>query len=1134
MTNIYHSGELKNKSSFLNAKLIVVLTVLLLFGHSSAKAFDLMSNQITVSIESGTLLELFTEIEAKSEYLVVYNENLISEVNKKQVNLKVKNQDVLEVLKKASIAYGFDYEISGRQIVIKEALENKEKARNITFTQREDRTVNGVIKDEAGEPLPGVSILVKGTTRGTTTDIDGGFSIRVEDTDILVVTYIGFRSMEVAIGNRTNFDLMLQEDLSDLNEFVVTGYGVQEKRAITGAMSSLKGEVIENFPVQSFDRALQGQVSGVNVMANNGVPGGPVSIQIRGVGSITAGSEPLIIVDGVQLNTSTTAGNTASNPLSFLNNNDIESIEVLKDGAAASIYGAQAANGVVLVTTKKGKSGKTQFNINYFTGITEPMPEVAMMNSQQFMDARLTARSNRYPNRTDERNRNDVLSSLGFPTSLTDADIANLPTYNWQREAFQTGKTNNIELNASGGNDKTTFFLSGSHNYTEGNVVGIDFQRSTAKLKLNHQENSRLSFGFDVNLAAITQNGSAGSTGSTGAFAAPQYSSPMMLPWIPIYNEDGSYNAPVDGFPGAMNRNAISETLLGTRQSRTKSIVSNFNVTYKVLDNLIFKSFYGVDFRLIDNETYTDPRTRSGFATQGSLTTQMRQNTNFITNQTLNYNTKFDGGHNLSALLGAEYRSDVREYSSITGQGFTTFQFRTMQSASIITDASASWTGFRRVGVFGQANYDYNKKYLLSAVLRYDGSSRFGTDTKFGWFPAISAGWNLTEEGFLTDKTWLDQLKLRAGYGETGNDAIDNFASRGLYRSASSTNYNQEPGIQPNGIANDLLAWERNVTTNIGVDYAFFNGRISGAVEVFRRLSKDLLLELPLPWTSGYGNVTSNVGELKNEGVEIELRTVNIRKGDFTWSTNFNITFINNEVLRLGDGDMVLPGNQSVRVGYPLRTNFFRQYAGVNSATGSPMFFDANGEITYNPVSPEDLTTFGNGLSSYFGGFTNTFQYKGFSLSVFFQYDYGRELMNSGQMGFWYRNGQDNRNALERIYLDRWTEPGQITTVPRPMDGGTEVNGVSHVIQSSRFLEDASFIRLKQLSMSYDLPSSFVNRMKLRSARIYAQGVNLLTFTEWKGYDPELVIVQGDDNFGSSQGAIPQTRSYTLGIQFGF
>lgn len=1136
MSKIYRSKNEPIIAVFRHMRMLILLLAVITFSNFDAKADNnpAASAKITVQFINGSILDLFEKIQKESDYFIVYNEAFFEKIKNQKVSVSAKDKGVLEILKEVSESNNFTFEVSGRQIVL--IPNSNEKAVTVPASLKTDvseqgRMIQGVIRDETGDPLPGVSILIKGTTRGTTTDLDGRFSLEVPPNATLVLNYIGFKPREVVVGNQSTFDLSMEAQISNLTEFVVTGYGVQEKRAITGAMSSLKGEIIQNFPVVSMDRALQGQISGVNIMGANGVPGGPVRIQIRGVGSITGGGQPLIIVDGVQLNMAEGATNTASNPLAFLNPNDIESIDVLKDGAAASIYGAQAANGVILVTTKSGKSGKTQFNLNVFSGITEPMPVVQMMNSQEFMDVRLTAFNNQFPNRTPAQNREILLPQLGFPATFTDEDIAALPTYDWQREAFRTGVTHNLELSASGGNDKTTFFISGSHNYTEGNVVSLDFQRSTARLSLNHKENQRLSFRFDVNLASLRQNGVTGSAGSTGAFSAPQYSAPMMLPWIPVRLEDGSFNAPIEGFPGNMDRNAISEQSLNDLYSRTNSIISNFQVNYKIADNLNFRSFYGLDYRVIDQTNYTDPRTRSGFATQGSLNLENRQNVNFLSTQTLNYTKNFTGGHNLSALFGAEYRSDVRETNSVNGQGFPTFQFRTLQAAALITSATADWTGFRRMGAFSQVNYDFNKRFMVSGVLRYDGSSRFGVDNKFGWFPAISGGWNMHEEAWLTDKSWIDQIKLRVGYGETGNDAIGNFDSRGLYQGLAAANYNDRPGIRPSAIANTFLAWERNVTTNIGVDYAFFGGRISGAVEVFRRLSKDLLLDTPLPWTSGFSNVTQNVGKLKNEGLEIEIQTRNIVKRDFTWTTNFNITFLKNEVMDLGGLD-VLPGNQSVRVGYPVNTNFFAHYAGVNSATGRPMFFDAGGNITYNPVFPGDWAIFGNQLSSYFGGLTNTFTYKGFSLSALFIYDFGRELSNAGQMGFWYRNGQDNRNSLQSIYADRWTEPGQVTNVPRPIGGGAEVAGRNKNAASSRFLEDASFIRLRQLAMTYDLPGPMLSRMKLRSAQVYFQGANLLTFTAWKGYDPELII--GEGNFASTQGALPQTRAYTVGVQIGF
>ena len=1119
--------KIKNyKKAFMRINLIFIFLLSCIVSAYSSVSY---AQKVNLHTRNASIREVFESIRKQTSYNFIYSKRLLEKSRPVTVNLS--NVSVKDALEACFEGQPISYKLQGENIVISAKTNDPTFGINTGLQQNISGRVR--LKGESGtQYAPGVSIRAKGRDAATSTDANGHFTISAATGDILIISFVGYISREITVKDVTGIEVTLEEQVNELDAVVVTGYTTQEKRSITGAMSSIKKESIENVPVQSFDRAMQGQVSGVNVMAANGVPGGPVRINIRGTGSITAGNEPLIIVDGVQLNTSTSSGQTASNPLAFLNNNDIESIEVLKDGAAASIYGAQAANGVVLVTTKAGKAGKTKVNLNYYNGITSPMPEMKMLNTQQFFQSRLESRNNRYPTRTPERNRADILTGMGFPADMTDEEIAALPTYNWQEAAFRTGHTNNADLSISGGNDKTTFFLSGSYNKTDGNVVSIDFERATAKLGLTHKLTDKLSLATNINLSTITQNGTSGSNGSTGAYAAPQYSAPMILPFIPVYNADGSYNAPIDGFPGSSNRNPIQESVVGTLQSRTKALVSNFSATYQINSKLSFKSFYGIDYRIIDDERYVDPRTRSGAASQGSLTIGKRQNSNFLTNQTLNYKTTFAEDHNLSALLGAEYRYDNREISSVTGTGFTTYQFRSLQSAAIITAGTGSWTGFKRAGVFGQVNYDFQKKYLLSAVLRYDGSSRFGKNNKFGWFPAISAGWNMSEESFLKDQEWINQLKLRVGYGETGNDAIGNFDSRALYGSSSSSNYNQEPGIYPSGIENALLKWERNVTTNIGVDYAFFNNRIQGSVEVFRRLSKDLLLDKPLPYLSGFSNVTSNVGKLKNEGIELEIRTRNIQSDDFSWSTNFNISFLRNRVLRLLGDDKVLPGNQSVRVGYALGTNVTYQYAGVNSATGRPMWYDANGEITYQPSAPNDYKIFGNQLSDFYGGFTNTFQYKGLSLSVFFHYDYGRELSNSGMNSKWYANGGDYRNTLEWIFNNRWTTPGQLTTVPRPYDGNAETNGMSQVSTSSRYLEDASFIRLKNVSLSYQLPKSWTSRLKLSDVKVYAQGENLATWTKWTGYDPELII--DTEDFSSSQGAIPQTRAYTLGVQIGF
>ena len=1108
------------------------LTLLFLFiGVVGVSAESYSQNtKISLQIKEGTLFDLFSEIESKSEFLVFYQDEIIKRNEGKKINLDVQDEEITAVLANILEERQLNFTLVGRQIAITQR-ETPNTTSDISqpVAKVADRIITGTVTDETGEPMPGVTVLVRRSSTGTVTDLDGKYSIEAPDNATLIFTFMGYRKAEIPLANLSVIDVSLSPRVSDLSEVVITGYGVQEKRAITGAIAQVSGSEIENLPVQSFDKALQGRAAGVLVQSGSGVPGGQVNINIRGQGSITAGNQPLYIVDGVQINAQSVGTNrTENNPLAFLNPNDIESMEILKDAASASIYGAQAANGVVLITTKKGQSGKTKFSLNYYKGVTEPMPKVQMMNSQQFINSREEAMSNRFPTRTPQTIRSGVLNQLRLPNDLTDEQIANLPSYDWQDQAFKTGIVDNIELSASGGNDKTSFIMSGSYNNHEGNVVGIDFERATARFGVTHKANERLTLDMNVNLSSIVQNGNDG-VGNTGLFAAPQFASPMIVPTEPFFLEDGSQNAPLGGLPGTLRYNPVHTAELNTAQSRSKSMIGSFSATYKISDKLVFKSFYGLDFRLITSEFYIDPRTEGGYGRQGFLQADNIQNTNFITNQTLNYTTSFDGGHSFSALGGVEYRSDSRERQGGTAEGFPTHQFRNMSSASTPLSVFGTWTGFRRFGVFGQANYDYQKKYFISATARYDGSSRFGAQNKYGFFPAISAGWDISQESFLIDNNSVDQLKVRFGYGETGNDQVGNFASRGLY--GGTGNYGGNPGIQPGGVANVGLGWERNVSSNLGVDFSFFERRVFGSVDVFHRTSSDLLLNQPLPWISGYGNITSNIGEVVNKGVEFQIASDIIRTKDFLWNTSFNITFLDNEVTQLFDDLDVLPGNQSVRVGYPLNTNFEAQYAGVNSATGRPMWNDANGNITYNVMNPADYMAFGSQLSDYFGGWGNNFAYKGLTLDIFFTYDMGREYYNQANFG-WYQNGNNVRNSLERVYLDRWTEPGQITAHPRPIQGLAEVNGDSQLRRSSRFLEDASFIRLRQVTLGYDINPKLLGRLGLTNAKVYAQAMNLLTWTEWTGYDPE--FYSDGSTFSNNQGVVPQTRSYTFGVQLGF
>jgi TonB-dependent starch-binding outer membrane protein SusC len=998
----------------------------------------------------------------------------------------------------------------------------------IAFAQ--SRVITGTVTStEDNMGVPGATVLVKGTTIGTATDIDGKYSISVPaGSNVLVFTFVGLRTQEVNIGNRTTVNVTLESDVTALGEVIVTGYGTQPKREVTGAVSSVKGETIQNLPMQSFDRALQGRAAGVQVRSSNGLPGGAVNIRIRGVGSINAGNEPLFIVDGVQLNNQSNAAFTQSNPLAFLNPNDIESMEILKDAASAAIYGSQAANGVVIITTKKGKQGKAKFEFNAFAGETQPMKYLDVLGGSEWYEKERLA----FTNSGNASPEASALNSMGRRPAnwqtlsrdeLNAIGLA-LPTYDWQREVMGTGRIQNYEMSVSGGDAKTTFFLSGSYNYQESSFKPVDFERGTVRLSLAHQANDKLNIETNINLSTFQQNVPFAVEGSF--LGSPAFSSSAVLPHNAIYNEDGSYNTAISGVLG---QNVVLVNDYNSGIQRTNTAVGNIIGTYKILDNLSFRSLFGLDYRLLQGDNYRDPRTPDGAGVRGRSSVQSDWRTRFITTQTLNWNKSYNGVHNVSAILGLEYLSETREGISGAGIGFPTFQFRTIQSAATPESITGFWTGYRRASAFVSANYDYKKKYLATVTARYDGSSRFGENNRYGLFPSIRVGWSIVEEEFLKSSTAVSELKLRASYGLTGNDQIGNFAARGLYGGGG--NYSGSAGIRPTSLANLNLGWETNNTLNIGVDYGFLNNRVTGSVDVFDRRTKDLLLDQPIVWTNGFGDIANNVGELQNKGIEVEISTVNIDKGGFRWNTSFNFSKIINQVISLYDDLQFLPANPGIAVGQPVGRDgggsvFAAEYAGVNPATGRPMWYDINRNITYLPLAA-DRIYYGSNLATTFGGMNNTFSYKGFELTAFFVYEYG-SIFSDGQYGFLRENGTRlTLNGLREVNDRKWTEPGQITDIPRDLktNGGNEARGAGRNSGTAALLK-GDFIRLSQLTVGYTFQPSLVSKIGLSRARIYMQGLNLWTYADYPGYDPEFT--------GAGTGQIPLTKNYTVGLQIGF
>ncbi|WP_338224054.1 SusC/RagA family TonB-linked outer membrane protein [Algoriphagus confluentis] len=634
----------------------------------------------------------------------------------------------------------------------------------------------------------------------------------------------------------------------------------------------------------------------------------------------------------------------------------------------------------------------------------------------------------------------------------------------------------------------------------------------------------------NINLSTFQQNVPFAVSGSF--LGSPAFSSSAILPHNAIYNEDGTFNTAIGGVLG---QNVVLVNEYNSGLQRTNTVVGNMIGTYKILPNLSFRSLFGIDYRLLQGDRYTDPRTPDGAGVRGRSSQQQDWRTRFITTQTLNWNKTYNGVHNLSALVGFEFLSETREGINGAGIGFPTFQFRTIQSAATPESLSGFWTGYRRVGFFGSVNYDYKKKYLATVTARYDGSSRFGEDNRYGLFPSIRVGWSMVEEEFLKSSSVVSELKLRASYGLTGNDQIGNFAARGLYTGAG--NYSGNAGIRPSSLANLNLGWETNTTLNFGVDYGFFGNRLTGSVDIFDRRTKDLLLDQPILWTNGFSDIANNVGELQNKGIEVEVSGVILDRGGFRWNSTFNFTYIKNQVISLYDDLEFLPANPGIAVGQPVGNPAFagdqapgawftQEYAGVNPSNGRPMWYDINRNITYLPLAA-DRIYYGSNLATHYGGFNNTLSYKGFELTAFFTYEYGA-IVTDGQYNFLRENGTRlTLNALREVNDRSWREPGQITDIPRNLttNAGNETRGASRNTGTASLLK-ADFIRLSQVTVGYNFNPTLISKIGLSRARVYVQGLNLWTYTDYPGYDPEFT--------GAATGLIPLTKNYTVGVQIGF
>jgi TonB-dependent starch-binding outer membrane protein SusC len=989
------------------------------------------------------------------------------------------------------------------------------------------RTITGnVTSSEDGRGIPGVSIVVKGTTVGAVTDVNGNYTLALPaDATTLVFSFIGMVTQEVSIAGRTNINIVLDLDVAVLEEFVVVGYGTQIKRELTGSISTVSAADIQAHTMPSFETALHGRTAGVHISAGSGKLGQAVRTRIRGSSSISASNQPLYVIDGIPVlsqNLGTTA-NEPTNPIADLNPADIESIQVLKDASAAAIYGSRASNGVIIVTTKRGKEGKTRVNVTSQIGFSEPSNKIGYLNREQYLDLFKSA----YTNVAGGPNESFIIwdswdDALDWrlyawrdqedPTDLTKG-----PDTNWEDEALRNGGIQQFDISASGGSANTKYFASVSVLDQMSIVNGNSFDRVSGRLNLDQKASDYVSFGLNMNLAR-TRNFR---VANDRAFASPL----QMIALPPL-------NPTIDPATGEINRRTLYENGLNVRKYNNfdTEVFRNFSNIFAQVDiapGLFFRSEAGID---ILNQREMEYRGRltndggpDGFAFDRTVTAKVFNLENYLT-----YDKLFAEDYQMNLVVGSSMQQADFDFASATARGFPNDQFKRIASASDITGASSSGTGYRYTSFFGRANLKFFDKYLLSLSARTDGSSRFGKDNRYGFFPAASIGWLATNEDFLQNNRFISFLKPRASWGLTGNSEIDNFASRGLY---SGSNYSGLSGMISTSIPSPDLRWETTTQINVGLDFGLFDNRISGEIDYYIKSTTDLLLNVQVPATTGYTTVYRNVGDMENKGFELVLNTINL-DGEFKWNTSFNIAFNKNKVTNL-DGQIISAGIWRVMEGQPIGVFYTKEYAGVDPDNGDALFYlNEEGDETTTSLAAAANRIVGDPNPDFWGGLTNSFRYKGFDLNVMLQFVSGHDMYNHGFQ--WQSDGFswfDNQTLY--FYENHWKEPGDNTYYPQPRFFDGNGYGVS-----SMLIFDGSYIRLKEISLGYTIPRNIVQRAGIESLRVFVRGSNLLTSTDYPGWDPETSapntadittqtsnIQQGWDFYTA-----PQPRTITFGI----
>ena len=987
-------------------------------------------------------------------------------------------------------------------------------------------SISGTVRDKkTSEPLIGATVSIIGTNIGGVTDLNGNYSVRNLTTKKKVrirVNYTGYRPLfrDLILNGNTNLNFTLQEDLLGLDEVVITGYIQTKKNAKTSSIAEIKSEDIKNIAGTSFSEQIQGQAPGLLVSATSGTPGSNVFVRLRGTTSINAGNEPLYILDGVPVNgkplQSVSIGGQTTNPFSDINPSDIENVEILKDANATAVYGARGANGVILITTKRGTNNKkTAINFDNEFGFAEAAklwelatgPDHAqILNEAWVNDGKLYATRPYRP-----------VSEGGLGTPIEQK------TYDRQSIVFRTAPVQTSNLSFTGGDANTTFFVGGGYTFQDAIVKTQDFSRLNFRVNLDHKISRRLSIGTSNTISYTKRSLSRTANSPKGILQASVHTATL----LPIYNTDGSYAkyGIFDNIDALITNNDNHAYGLRT--------ISNFYAKWNILNNLSFKSSVSTDLNNYHEKRYFNTQVADG-QPNGAATDATTKDQTWITEQLLNYYTSINESSFLSLFLGNSIQKNSFERESINASGFPSDQFKRISSASI-TSASSSGSSSGLISYFGGANFSYREKYSVDVNVRSDASSRFGASNRRGNFPSFGASWRASQEPWLRDKVkFLSELKLKASLGWTGNQDIDDFAAQGLW--SGGNNYGANPGIAISQLANPDLKWETTRQWNIGLESSFLDNRLNVEFNIYNKYTTDLLLNVPVAGKTGFSSTIRNLGEMSNKGFEFQINSTNIKKKNFQWTSSFQISHNKNLVEKLPisfsqySRDWV-----RLQEGYPMYSFWLYKQLYVDPQTGNAVYDDS--QTKDGKITTSDRQIVGNAWPDFTGGFRNTIRYKNFDFSAFIYFSVGNDVFNMNRF-FQEHGGVRGTNwGLLASQMRRWQKPGDITDIPRASTVANPDGSFNNDFQSSRFLEDGSFTRLRNLTIGYTLPKNIASRLYLSKLRFYASATNLFTITGYSGADPE-GNTAADQTNGTVQGldfAIPpQPRQFLFGFNLTF